>query len=159
MCLYFINLGLLVTFVHKQESRSDVVCCCPHHCSLPHKGMGKTFTNLKLLLQYVLRGTTLDMKQEEGGLKSHHVEQNCHDQWVMFVIFRNTIRTVKRGASRGAIVAMVKFNLLEGLPMLIKLSYHHLEDNPSDVNSTSLIFLFYQTVMYWSVKCSIKLPM
>lgn len=76
----------------------------------------------------------------------------------MFVIFRNTLKTVKRGASRGAIVAMVMFNLLEGLPMLIQLSYHHLEDNPWDANSTSLIFLFCQTLMYGSVKCSIKLP-
>lgn len=128
MCLYFINLGLLVTFVHEQESRSDVVCCCPHHCSLPHKGMGKTFTNLKPPLQYVRRRTALDMKQEEGGLKSHHVEQNCHDQWVMFVIFRNTLKTVKRGASRGAIVAMIMFNLLEGLPMLIQLCQLYFPD-------------------------------
>lgn len=87
----------------------------PRRCSLPHNARGCA-KHLQIQ-SCVLPGTALDIKQEKGGLKSHLVEQNCHDQWVMFVIFRNTIKTGKWNASRDTMCSMVMFNWLEGLSM------------------------------------------
>lgn len=69
-----------------RESRSDAICC-----SLTHNAEGRAKTSANPELHTVLCGTALDVKQQEAGLKSNHVEQSCRDQWVMCVIFRNSI--------------------------------------------------------------------
>lgn len=89
----------------------------PTAVPFPHNARGRA--ERLQIRSYVLPGTALDIKQEGAGLKCRHVEQICHDQWVMFVIFRNTLRDAKWGASRGSNVFMVMFNWLEGLPASI----------------------------------------
>lgn len=70
MWLYLINLCLFVAFVHKQDSRS-----APHNrCSLLHNAGG--CAKHQQIQSFVLRRTVLDIKQKEGGFKSHHIEQN-----------------------------------------------------------------------------------
>lgn len=97
----------------------------PTAAPLPHNARGRA--ERLQIRSYVLHGTALDIKQEGAGLKRRHVEQICRDQWVMFVIFRNTMRNAKWGASRGSNVFMVMFNWLEGLLVSMLLFYLHME--------------------------------
>lgn len=80
MCLYLINLCLLVAFVHQWGSRSDVFffAVAPTAAPLPHNARGRA--ERLQIRSYVLHGTALDIKQEGAGLKRRHVEQICRDQ-------------------------------------------------------------------------------